>query len=166
MRSVVLIVVVLLFCPLAFGQGGIAGVEELYLAKDDGSGKAGKQVTEFLTTDVPIFCVVLLDTVEKVTVKMNFVAVSVAGVKADTKVVTASYTTTQGQNRVNFTGRPDGRWTPGRYRVDIILDGKVAKNVEFNIKGLGARPAGGNLFQPSKPPKAKPARLSVKERTQ
>ena len=64
-RSVVLIAVVLLFCQMAFGQGSTAGVEELYLAKDDGSGKAGKQVTEFLTTDVPIFCVVLLDTVER-----------------------------------------------------------------------------------------------------
>lgn len=77
----------------------------------------------------------LLDTTARVTVKMNFVAVKVAGVKADTKVVTASYTTKDGQNRINFSGKPDGNWTPGKYRVDIFLDGKITKNVEFEIKG-------------------------------
>jgi hypothetical protein len=112
-------------------------VEELYVAKDDGTGKAGEQVSEFATTDVPIYCVVLLDAQGKVTVKMNFVAVSVAGVKPDTKVVTASYTTKDGQNRVNFTGRPDGRWTAGKYRVDIFLDGKVGKNITFDIRASG-----------------------------
>ena len=93
------------------------GIEEVYLAKDNGEGKAGEQVTEFTTTDIPIYCVVLLESNAKTVVKMNFVAVSVSGVKPETKVVTASYTTKDGQNRVNFSGRPDGKWTPGKYRV-------------------------------------------------
>lgn len=139
------------------------GVEELYLAKDDGTGKAGEQVTEFFTTNVPIYCVVLLDTADKVTVKMNFVAVSVAGVKNETKVVTASYTTKDGQNRVNFSGRPDGRWTPGRYRVDIFLDGKVARDLEFDIKpARGISPAA-NLFQPAASPRPKAVPRTVKK---
>ena len=141
MRSVFLILIGLFFSHAVWGQTAPHGVEELYLARDDGSGKAGAQVSEFRTTDVPIFCVVMLDTTESLTVKMNFVAVDVAGVKADTKVVSASYTTTEGQNQVNFSGRPQGRWTPGRYRVDIILDGKVAKNIEFDIKRTGGTAA-------------------------
>lgn len=133
-------------------------VEDVYLAKDDGTGQAGEIVTEFRTTDVPIFCVVLLDTTDKVTVKMNFVAVNVTGVKADTKVVSASFTTIEGQNRVNFTGRPHDKWTPGKYRVDIFLDGKIARNVEFDIKKAGVNgPSGAKFFQPparkSSPPK-------------
>ena len=128
-------------------------VEELYLAKDDGKGKAGEQVSEFRTSDVPIYCVVLLDTQTKVTVKMNFVAVSVAGVKADTKVVTASYTTKDGQNRVNFSGRPDDKWTPGKYRVDIFLNGKIAKNVEFEIKGPGGNTTATKYFSPPETPR-------------
>ena len=140
-------------------------IEEVYLAKDNGEGKAGEQVTEFRTTDIPIYCVVLLDSDTKTVVKMNFVAVSVAGVKPETKVVTASFTTKEGQNRVNFTGRPDGKWTPGKYRVDLFLDGKIARNVEFEIKGGGA--VGGNTsavkyLQSTEPPKQKPAKRPTK----
>lgn len=132
-------------------------IEEAYLAKDDGKGKAGEQATEFTTTDIPIYCVVLLDTQKAVTVKINFVAVNVSGVKAETKVVTASYTTKDGQNRVNFTGRPDGSWTPGKYRVDIFLDGKAAKAVEFEIKGQSAVTEAKSFAQP-KPKTAKRSR--------
>ena len=140
-------------------------IEEVYLAKDDGEGKAGEQVTEFRTTDVPIYCVVLLDSGTKTIVKMNFVAVSVTGVKPETKVVTASFTTREGQNRVNFTGRPDGKWTPGKYRVDLFLDGKIAKNVEFEIKGTTA--AAGNTsaaeyLTAPEAPKPKPAKPPIK----
>ena len=132
-----------------------SGVEEVYLAKDDGEGKAGDQVSAFSTTDIPIYCVVLLESSKATVVKMNFVAVSVSGVKADTKVVTASYTTKESQNRVNFTGRPDGKWTPGKYRVDIFLDGKLAKNLEFAIKSAGSN-------GPSSPADPKTARRTQK----
>ncbi len=83
---------------------------------------------------------------------MNFVAVNVAGVKTETKVVTASYTTKDGQNRVYFTGRPDGRWTPGKYRVDLFIDGKPATNLAFEIKTSGVN-AGNSFRPPQKPPK-------------
>ncbi len=124
----------------AYAQGDMPlkpAIEEVYLARDDGEGKAGEQVNEFRTTDVPIYCIVLLESNVKSVVKMNFVAVAVGGVRAETKVVTATYTTNAGQNRVNFTGRPDGKWTPGKYRVDLFVDGKLERNVEFDIKSAG-----------------------------
>ncbi len=141
MKVLYTILICLLFTFSPYAQSdppATPAIEEVYLARDDGEGKAGEQVTEFRTTDVPIYCVVLLDSQLKAVVKMNFVAVSVAGVKPETKIVTASYTTREGQNRVNFTGRPDGKWAPGKYRVDLFLDGKIAKNVEFEIKGTGS----------------------------
>jgi hypothetical protein len=104
---------------------------------------------------------VLLETTQKVTVKMNFVAVKVAGVKPDTKVVTASYITKEGQNRVNFSGTPEGRWTPGRYRVVIFLDGKAAKELEFDIKGSGGTGASNDAFA-AEVPKPKPIKRSLK----
>lgn len=160
LKAVFLLTFLLLCSHVAFGQTDTSmpasGVEEVYLAKDNGEGKAGEQVTEFRTTDIPIHCVVLLDSAAKATVKMNFVAVSVSGVKAETKVVTASYTTKDGQNRVNFTGRPDGRWTPGKYRVDIFVDGKMARNLEFDIRASSSNMAAAKFVQPVDPPKTKP----------
>ena len=142
---------ILFFCACAgLAQGASSPtIEEVYLAKDDGNGKAGDQALEFAPTDVPIHCVVMLGLAAKVTVKMNFVAVAVPGVRADTKVVSASYTTTDTQNRVNFTGRPDGWWTPGRYRVDIFIDGKPQKELEFAIKGTPVSMPAATKFLPA-----------------
>lgn len=150
MRAIFATVFVISMAWFASGQAPasthVAGIEDIFLARDDGKGKAGEQVEEFVTSDVPIYCVVVLDTAEAVAVKMNFVAVKVAGVKAETKVVTASYTTKAGQDRVNFTGRPYDAWVPGRYRVDIFINGKSARGLEFDIKmpldrSLGGKPA-------------------------
>ncbi len=165
MKALYTIFICLLVNFGAFAQAeppAIPAIEEVYLARDDGEGRAGEQVTEFRTTDVPIYCVVLLDSDAKAVVKMNFVAVTVSGVKSGTKVVTASYTTSAGQNRVNFTGRPDGKWTPGRYRVDLFVDGNIAKNVEFEIKGTGTVNAVTSAAKynqaPAELPKPKPAK--------
>jgi hypothetical protein len=132
------LILVLICCQFASAQtsdsSSIHGVESVFLAKDDGSGKAGEPVTEFKITDIPIYCVVLLDSKGVSVVKMVFVAMDVAGVKPETKVVTSAYTTNEGQNRVNFTGRPYGKWIPGKYRVDIFINDTLATDVEFLIR--------------------------------
>ena len=159
MKAALLIITLLMISGAAYAQTPVspapAGIEEAYLAKDDGEGKAGEQVTEFQTTDVPIYCVVLLESNQAALVKMTFVAVAVAGVKPETKVVTASYTTREAQNKVNFTGRPDGKWTPGKYRVDLFLNGKMARNLVFEIKSSAAGVQGAASFQPPKRRKGK-----------
>ncbi len=153
-KAIILFTVLFLLCAPLFAQGepqaASTGIEEVYLAKDDGKGKAGEQVMEFRVTDVPIYCVILLESNAATVIKMNFVAVAVSGVKPETKVVTATYTTKEGQNRVNFTGRPDGRWTAGKYRVDLFLNGKLVKNVEFMIRGT-ANTMEANFLQPAAP---------------
>lgn len=159
MKALFLVTFLLFSFHEAFAQAdsptAITGIEEVYLAKDDGNGKAGEQMTEFRTTDIPIYCVVLLETDAKAVVKMNFVAVNVAGVKPETKVVTSSYTTKDGQNRVTFSGRPDGKWAPGKYRVDLFLNGKKAWDIEFMIKNSIADTSDVKFFQPPDTPKPK-----------
>jgi len=126
-------------------------IEDVYLAKDDGSGQAATTPTSvFLPTDIPIYCIVQLDSTAPTTVKMNLVAESVPGVKADTKVVSTSYTTKGGQNRVNFYGRPEGKWAPGKYRADIFVDGKLTMNVQFEIKAPATATNASRSFQPTK----------------
>jgi hypothetical protein len=109
-------------------------VEELYLARDNGSGKVGETTQSFFTSDIPIHCVVELDSVKPVTVKMVFVAVKVNGVKPETKVISSKYTTNGEQTQVNFTGKPDKVWVAGNYRIDIFIDDKQAKSIEFEIQ--------------------------------
>ena len=143
-----------------FGQVAPAnvGVAEVYLAKDDGNGTAGDAAEKFQINDIPIYCVVQLDSVKSATVKMTFVAVNVKGVKAETKVITVSYKTNGNQDRVNFTGKPDKFWTAGNYRVDIFVDDKLAGSKSFEIeKPANAAPAV-NSFQPKQTPKSKPVR--------
>jgi hypothetical protein len=139
------------------------GVKEIYLARDE-AGKASAAVESFSTGDVPIHCVVELDSVKIVTVKMNFVAEKVPGVKAETKVISVSYKTDGKQNQVNFTGKPDGRWIAGNYRIDIFIDDAAAASKRFEIKKSTNETEKASLeniknFAPAKP---KPARRSRK----
>ncbi len=109
-------------------------VEEISLARDDGKGGVGEISDNFLTTNVPIHCFVRLSSVKAVEVKMNFVAVKAENLRPESKVVTVSFKTGDKQDSVNFTASPETVWAAGNYRIDILLDGKLAKSLEFEIK--------------------------------
>jgi hypothetical protein len=130
----ILLLICLLLSLNLYAQDGDVRVEEVYLARDDGKGKAGETAQKFFTSDIPIHCVVQLDSMKPVTVKMVFVAVKVNGVKPETKVITTKYTTNGEQTQVSFTGKPDKNWIAGNYRIDIFIDEKQAKSIEFEIQ--------------------------------
>lgn len=110
-------------------------VQELYLARDDGNGKVGEKAESFFTNEVPIYCVVQLNSMQPANVKMTLFAVKVQGVKPESKVFTTSYKTNGNQSRVNFTGTPSGGvWVAGTYRIDILLNEKPAKSQTFEIQ--------------------------------
>ena len=133
------------------------GITEIFLAKDDGSGKAGDEATSFVTTDVPIYCVVLLDSGEPTTVRMNLVAVAVPGVRPGTKVVSTTYATRESEDRVNFSGRPAGQWVAGRYRVDIFVGDAAVVSREFAVqKAVQAKP----VTRPAAPKSSGGSRLA------
>jgi hypothetical protein len=140
-KSIFLLIFCLLFNLCVFGQADNngaekeVGVEEIYLAKDDGSGQAGETSEKFLTTDIPIYCIIQLDSMKSAIIKMNLVAVDVRGVKPETKVITVSYTTNGKQSRVHFTGSPEGNWVTGNYRIDIFINDKPAGEKTFEIQG-------------------------------
>ncbi len=157
MKFLFVIAFVLSCALLGFAQSDTSDVE-IYVAKDNGDGKAGDPVEAFLISDVPIYCVVTLDSVKSATVKMHFVAVGVKGVKPETRVFSTSYTTNGKQNQVNFTGKPGGgAWVAGAYRIDIYVDGRLAGSKAFPITGSAIQPAAQTSFTESKP-KPKPRR--------
>jgi hypothetical protein len=131
-----------------------SSVDDVYLARDDGEGKAGEVTSTFSPGDIPIHCIVVLSTADPAAVRMNFVAVKVNGVKPGSKIVSAAYGTSQGQDRVFFTGRPHGKWTAGSYRIDVFVNDKLEKSIDFEVKG-GIVSTGSN-FAPSRPKPRKP----------
>ncbi|HXG84038.1 MAG TPA: hypothetical protein VNI84_08425 [Pyrinomonadaceae bacterium] len=110
------------------------GVEEISLARDDGSGNPGAAAANFNTSDIPIYCLIQLASVKAVTVKMNLVAVVAPGLKPGKIVVAVVYKTDGKQRGVTFNAAPEKNWTAGKYRVDILLDGKPAKSLDFEIQ--------------------------------
>jgi len=147
---------ILAFAGAAQAPAQLPGVADIYLARDNGSGQAGDRATSFLPTDIPIYCVVRLDAVATVTVRMNLVAENVPGVKPETKVVSTSYTTKNGEDRVNFYGKPSGNWTPGKYRADIFINDAPVKDVTFEIVGPVKVAAASKSFVQRKPTKPAP----------
>ncbi len=158
MKKVFILVACVIFSLSVFGQtvenSDEVGIDEMYFAKDDGEGKAGDVAEKFTTTDIPIHCIVQLNSKKSTTVKMIFVAVNVKGVKAETKVITTIYKTNGKQNRVRFTGKPEDIWEAGKYRVDIFLDGKLTKSQELEIEKSTTETTQINKFQPTAKPKS------------
>lgn len=152
LKVALLLIFIGVFGAAAYSQttDKTVGVQDVYLAKDDGKGQPGAAATVFQPSDIPIYCVVQLDSTVSATVKMNLIAENVPGVKNETKVVSTSYTTKSGENRVDFNGRPVGKWTAGRYRADIYVDGKLSKNLSFDIKEPATSSSGIKAFQPQK----------------
>jgi hypothetical protein len=140
--------------PMTANAAATVGIKEIYLAKNNGDGEAGEAETKFLTTDIPIFCVVQLDSLKPATVKMNFIAVKVTGVKPETKVVTVSFKTNGKQSRVYFTGSPADNWIAGNYRVDVFVDGRLGGSRELEIQKAATADPIVKSFQPK--PAAKP----------
>lgn len=162
MKLLFLTVIVLSFCIGIFAQTEpqTVKVEEIYLAKDDGTGNAGDTVESFKTTDIPIHCVVMLDSLQRTKVKLVFVAVNVKGVKPDKQVFVTNFTTNGEQNQVNFTGRPGNpTWNAGDYRIDIYLDDKLATSKSFAIAAAAAvPPTAATEFAPKTTPRTRKAR--------
>jgi len=128
-------------------------IAEIFLAKPNLEGKAGEAADKFLVTDIPIFCVVRFNSSGAALVKMDLFAAKVPGVKPETKVVSTSYTTRSDEDRVNFSGRPHGLWVAGIYRVDIFIDGKKVRNIEFEIKAASTEAEKPRNFQPTRKPR-------------
>ena len=139
MKIFIAVFVCLLFALNIFAQAEIenksvaVGVEDIILFKDDGEGIQGDETETFLTTDKPLYCQILLDSESAATVKMEMVAVEVKGLKAGAKTVVISYKTNGKQNVVNFSFNPQTVWNAGKYKINVLIDGRQSASKEFEI---------------------------------
>ena len=138
----------------------VSGLAEAFLAKKSGDGQVGEPAAHFLVTDIPIFCVVRLASPGVASVRLDFIAANVAGVKPESKVVSLRYVTKDAEDRVNFSSKPHGLWVAGKYRVDIFVGPKKVSAIEFEI-----RPVPGEVATPATKKSKTPSRKPVKRST-
>ena len=138
LKAVLPVAVCLVWYSSGFAQSGKTlpiVVDNLFLAKDDGTGKPGEPAQWFYSTDVPIYVVVMIEPPKATAITMRFVAVDVPGLKSESKILSTNYNLKEGNNTVWFNGHPFGSyWIGGRYRVDIYIDGALAKSQEFEVR--------------------------------
>ncbi len=108
-------------------------ITELYLAKDDGKGAEGERAENFELADIPIYCIVKLNAPGGTNVKMILLAATVPGIKSGSKVVTTAYTLKDRETQVTFYGQPTDKWLAGKYKVELYVDNKLERTVDFNI---------------------------------
>lgn len=168
MKIIYALIFCALFAPNVFAQTDETeiGVEEIQLARAVGTnGELSEPTTIFTTTDVPIYCSIKFGASGKAAaVKMNFVAVSASGLKPNSVVVSVNYKTNGKETGVNFEASPGAKvWAAGKYRVDILFDGKASKSLGFEIQKSAGETAKEKPSAP-KPKTPTPAKQRQKPR--
>jgi hypothetical protein len=108
-------------------------VTDAELARDDGAGRAGQRVTGFRSKDNPLHCVASLNKPrEGVRVRFVWVAVD-AGGERERVLANAEYVTRAGESRADGVASLPREWPRGRYRVQVLLGGRVVKSLDFNV---------------------------------
>lgn len=107
------------------------GVADVYLAKTGADGKAGEAAKVFAPTDVPLSCVITLKSTKAVAVRMHLIELAD---KSGQPTIKIDYKTNGNQTRVNFKFSPEKLWAAGKYRIDVLLDGKLAESRTFEVR--------------------------------
>ena len=163
MKIILALTICLLLCSNLSAQSNQneteIGVEEISLARDDGNGSAGETTDKFYTTDVPLYCVIQLNSDKSANVKMDIVAVKANGYKPEAKVITVSYTTKENHYKVIFNASPEKVWSAGTYRVDISINGKIADSLNFEIEKKATETKIKTKFAPNNNTKTKKPKI-------
>lgn len=110
-----------------------SAVENILLFRDS-AGVPGPAVDRFTASDNPLHAVIQLSGVEMGTkVRAELVAVD-AGGEEDYTVAEEDLTVDMGGRSANFTIELPRPWPPGTYRVDVYLNGRPARALEFEIE--------------------------------
>lgn len=107
-------------------------VDSVTLARDNGSGSAGEAVTSFKPTDHIFHATVKLNRVDSgLKVKLSWMAAEVGEVK-ETEIDHNDFTAPT-TNVIEGKVELPNDWQPGKYRLDIYLNDKLAQSVDFTV---------------------------------
>ena len=117
--------------PATGAKSQAVSIKTLVLARDYKGGKAVGIAKTFKPANKKIHCVVGLNRVATVTAKAAWYAVDAAGLR-NFKIVEASLPR-QLADQLHFNASLPRPWPVGKYRVDVYINGKLARSVPYTI---------------------------------
>jgi hypothetical protein len=106
-----------------------ANIKDANMARD----YDGTQLTTVFAPDETFYCVVTLaNAPDDTTVKAAWTAVEAEGVEPNFFIDEAELTS--GSNTLHFKLSNDNLWPGGKYKVDLYLNGKLERTLEFEVQ--------------------------------
>lgn len=128
-----------------------ANIKDAYLARNQGA----ERTTVFKPDEVFYAIVQLANAPDDTHTKAIWYAVSVEGLEANQKLDEAELT--QGSGELTFSLTSSGPWPAGSYKVEIYLNDKLDRTLEFQVEGAPPPPPATDTPVPVA---ASPARLA------
>ena len=111
-----------------------AALKEIYMAKDDGTGKPGAHTNTFGAGDHTIHCVATLKEAKAGTeMKFSWWIVDADG-DQNKKIKDIDYTTKPLENVVHGHLSLPTDWPTGKYNVQVYVDGNLDKTVPYSVQ--------------------------------
>lgn len=123
--------IVLMFASAACNfSASTAHIQEAKMARDD---QGAQPTTTFAPTDTTFFCNVdLANAPDDTKIKAIWTAVQVDGVDPDTLIDQTELTS--GSGALHFKLTTDSVWPGGKYKVELYLNDKLDRSVEFQVQ--------------------------------
>lgn len=133
-RALIFVIGVLVLTTLACGFNvSTANISDAQMARDP---EGNSPTTTFAQDDVFYAVVTLANAPDDTTVKAVWTAVEAEGVDPNTVIDEAELTSGSGTLQFDLTN--DKLWPAGKYKVDLLLNGKQDRSLEFTVEGEAA----------------------------
>jgi hypothetical protein len=108
-------------------------ISSVHMARDNGSEQPGDEADTFSPSDRIIHCVIQLsDSQAGTTIKFKWIGVD-AGVLKGHLIKELEYTTKAQETKVNAHLTLQQDWPVGSYKVDIYLNGQLARTITYKV---------------------------------
>jgi hypothetical protein len=120
--------------PASSPGGSAAQVTNVRLAKDFTYGDVVNPTSNFYPSDRQFHLVVDLgNPSDGTTVAGAWYAID-AGSHRNEKLDSQTYTLKNGEDRVHFTLTNQDNWPKGKYKVDVMVNGKLTRTLDFRVQ--------------------------------
>ncbi len=129
--TIFLILAIVLFVNLACGfSASTASIKEAKMARDN---DGAQPTTTFAPADTTFYCNVdLANAPDDTKIKAVWTAVQVDG--ADPNTLIDQSEITSGSGALHFKLANKGDWPMGKYKVDLYLNDKLDRSVDFQVQ--------------------------------